>query len=312
MDFFKRYPLLATILTLCVVAFAAETFFMFRERTQDKATLATLDKSQVQLAKVLASEVAPTDANKVAAQSNLDALDKRYDEIINALSHTGTSIPAAPSGIPELQVQINQYVNAMKDLCKTKKVLLPSPDFTFGMGQYYGPTAKTPATDKVPVVFRQLYSLRYILENLIKYKGDEQKMMLVSVDREDVTATGANSATQTAAKETFTVPPLVSVRGPKIDTLAFRIVFIGLTADTRSLLNILAQFQLPLLVRSIDVEPAKPELMAQAESLAHPGGALSPVSSANTTIAGREPVIKDNLSQFTVIIEYFTVQAANP
>jgi hypothetical protein len=141
-------------------------------------------------------------------------------------------------------------------------------------------------------------------------------MMIVSVSRENV---GAPSSTATAYStpdqggDIFTVPPTITARGPGLDTLGFQIQFIGYTDSLRILLNDLKSFEMPLVVRSVDVTPADESTITAAAN----GGNPPPLTAADRAKAKaaatlRKPVVAQNLSQFTLIIEYVSLPQPPP
>ncbi|MEO5957916.1 MAG: hypothetical protein ABIZ49_01735, partial [Opitutaceae bacterium] len=125
----------------------------------------------------------------------------------------------------------------------------------------------------------------------------------------------------------FAIDPRVSVRAPGfLDSTAFRLAFVGQTASLRAFLNRLASFELPVLVREVEVEPATAdEATASAtpaeESAAEPAGpppasvvltleapARVPQSAAAKKIPARAPttapIVAKPFSRFTVIVEF--------
>ena len=71
---------------------------------------------------------------------------------------------------------------------------------------------------------------------------------------------------------------------------AFRLEFIGQTTALREFLNALAAFKLPVIVRSVEVEPLNAQLPAAAS--AGPPAAGAPV-----------PLVVQNFSRFVVVVE---------
>jgi hypothetical protein len=157
-------------------------------------------------------------------------------------------------------------------------------------------------------------------------------MLLESVERENVVPPDPNSNPANAAtpKDTFTIDPLVSARVPgAVDTMAFRFKFIAYSDTLRGFLDALAKFEYPLVVRSVEVEPATEDALkaAKAASAAAPVDASSgivlpgaadasatatPDQSAAPAGPVKAAVVKNNLSEFTVVIEYINLIPPKP
>lgn len=304
MDFVKRYPILTAILVFCILAFAGEMFFL---RTFSRSVaIAERDRStakqraQGSLGEQMA--IAPTPDNLAAAQQNANDLKAVLDTVKSTLQDTPDKITDAPGSGPELLVDIQSYASDLQAKAKDKNVVLPDPDYTFGMAMYVGRGVSAPPADKITAVYTQMKVLQYILNHLMDdAKLPNQPMKLVSVLREDVTAvkrTGfvaaATAQTDDEKTEIFSIDPAVTARVPGfIDTLAFQIKFISYTESLRLLLQDLKNFELPLVVRSIEVEPATDDR----------AGATPNTGKKNVSDAAK-PVIAENLSQFTLVIEY--------
>jgi hypothetical protein len=337
MAFIKRYPILISVLALCVVAFGVEAFLFVHFRGIANQAQSKLDAAQRNLQVAMGVPIAPTEQNRAAAKANLDQLQDQLHLIGKTLQSTSQAIPPAPTGDnagTEFLADVNAYVqNDMIPLAKQKGVVLPDGEFDFGLRKYIG-QVPPPPPDKISDVFKQMNILKYLLTTLMTdAKPANQNMMLVSVYREDVTApvkpgTSRNSASDTppdSQSETFTVSPLVSARKPGfVDTLAFQITFVGYTDSLRLLLNKIKDFELPLVVRSVEVIPATDDQIkaindanaaaAAAAAPASTAGTAKPAPAAHAPAAktasdpNGDPVIKNNLSQFTVIIEYIELQ----
>ncbi len=132
-----------------------------------------------------------------------------------------------------------------------------------------------------------------------------------------------------------------------LDTIAYKFVFAGHTDVLRRFLNQLKDFDAMLVVRSIDVKPADPgqlEMLKPVPADSGDGGAAAPsgieaifgAAAANAEQAAqqsdgtaegdaaqqpesenaaqqvtRTPVVTDNISEFTVVIEYVEVVKAD-
>jgi hypothetical protein len=337
LDFFKRYPIFTALLAVCLLGFAVEVFFVFKSRTVAGKAHRSLASAESSLSAALSVSPAATDANLQAAKQNVADLQGQLDGIVKTLQATGNFSPA-PADAVTLLADIQHFVDNFNSEAKEKQIVISDPaNFTFGMGQYVGPVAPPPP-DKIALVFKQMEILEYILNQLFAAKPADQAMMLETVERENevpVTNTGNNNSADQGPKETFAVDPLVSARVTgAVDTLAFRIKFIAYSDALRAFLNELAQFDYPLVVRSVEVQPATQDTLNAAMAAANPSAAPAGTDTSGVTLGGgavaatgtdtgnqtaaapagpvREAVIKDNLSEFTVVIEYINLIPPKP
>ncbi len=314
MDSVKRYPVLTAVLALCVAAFAVESFFLWRFNTQIMLVQRNLKTAHDTAQAMEQASPAPTDDNKSAALKNVDDLQAALDKVTNTLQNTPLKITDVPKSASDLLVAIQSYVTDLAAKAKAKNVILPSPDFAFGMSMYVG-RASPPPADKIPAVYTQMKVLDYILGHLMgDAKMDDQQMMLVSIMRENVAVPSSPTAAFSASPDQpdiFVIPSTITARGPGLDTLAFQIQFIGYTESLRMLLSDLKTFEMPLVVRSIQVTHADESTLEAAVNGGNPP-ALSAAerAKAKANASVRKPVVSENLSQFTLVIEY--VQLPQP
>jgi hypothetical protein len=332
-EFFKRYPIFTGLVAVCVLAFAVELFLVFRASSATAKADRALRSAVGALSTTLSATPATTSDNLQAAQQNLADLQKQLNGIVQTLGKTG-NFSEPPADAVTLMGDAQHFVDDFNAQAKSKGIVIVDPaNFTFGMGQYWGPVTPPPP-DKIPVVFKQMEILEYILKQLFAAKPADQQMILESVERENevVVTNQGSSANDEGPKDTFAVPPLVSAKQPgAVDTLAFRLKFIAYTDTLRAFLNELAQFDYPLVVRSVEVQQASEDTVNAAASPAAaaassdgnvslaavvlPTGdtaAATPDASATPAPAApagpvRQEVITNNLSEFTVVIEYINL-----
>jgi len=113
----------------------------------------------------------------------------------------------------------------------------------------------------------------------------------------------------------FDLDPRLTVPDPElVEVSAFRLIFTGPTAVLRALLNQLATFELPVIVRTVEVEPATgDDLLSAGEEAAAPPAA-APASTVliasvpRPTSANRggtlAPLVPKSVSKFTVTVEF--------
>ncbi|HVU37981.1 MAG TPA: Amuc_1100 family pilus-like protein [Opitutales bacterium] len=320
MDFAKRYPLLTTILSVCVIAFLVELFFLWKFSSNVAVAQTQLKKSASAAEAVSKSSPAPSQQNLDAATKNVADLKAELADVDHTLQDTPLKITDIPTKDVDLLSQIQSYKDGLNQKAKDKGIIVPNDyNYGFGMSLYVGKGVSAPAPEKFPAVYKQMKVLDYILNHLFDdAKLPDQKMKIISVEREDVTAVVVPTASAYAApvnpdeggtaSDFFVIPPTITARVPDaINTLAFRIRFIAHTESLRILLNDLAKFELPLVVRSIEVVPAPTTDRSIYGAPATAG--RSALSAANAAPDNRKPVVTENYSQFTITIEYVELPA---
>jgi hypothetical protein len=151
---------------------------------------------------------------------------------------------------------------------------------------------------------------------LTKKERDEQEAAAVAAAAATASGQPAEPAADTAmddGPDFFAVDPRTSVRAPGfLRTTGFRLVFVGETASLRSLLNRLASFELPVLVREVEVEPASPEetLVNVDETAANSAASVvltvnaAPNKAAAKSTSIAAPIVAKPFSKFTVTVEH--------
>jgi len=159
---------------------------------------------------------------------------------------------------------------------------------------------------------KQRQILSYLLTQLIA--ADPQSIEAVS---REVLEAGTE-----AEQKGFRITPDVSARvSGAIDTMAFSLTFRGYTDSLRRFLNSLARFELPIVVRSIQVsrpvvaeKPAAKKRRNQVANLFDffgqeevPAATPGAGAAADPAAPEQKPVIEENVSQFTIILEFIEV-----
>ncbi|MGB0257867.1 MAG: hypothetical protein ACPGES_04355 [Coraliomargarita sp.] len=259
------------------------------------------------------AEIAPSEENLDASLQNLDALQRQFSVVSGEL-RKGTRLTSTDDGIA-VTTGIRDYIrkfqrNAASPVDSNGE-LLETPigipdDFAFGFSDYY-PTTEIP-DDPQEVIYlgKQRQILGYMMTKLMAALPKS----IESIERERYTKASSAGAPM---NQGFVINPAISAAVPgAIDTMAFELKFTGSTDCLRQFFNNLNTFDLPIVVRSVEVsrdsgegisvEPEKGGL----EDIFGAFGGSSPTETPPSQ-ASREPVIKGNNSQFTLIVEYFEV-----
>jgi len=250
-----------------------------------------------QIKSLMYATPAPTNKNVKAAQTNREELQERLTQVYQELQK-GAYLKTRDDGvsvissilryISDYKKRVDNHVNANSEQVK---IIVPK-QFAFGFEDYIGSTL-IPEGKVVPELDKQRQILSYILDQLI----DADPTGIQAVRREDL-------ENPTSSKG-FQIDPAISARVPNaIDTLAFQVVFTGYTPSLRRFLNNLAYFELPVVVRSVEVDRLDSESGDNVEEIFK---AMVDTDKNDSKI----PVISEIESIFTVTLEFIEVIAPN-
>ncbi len=303
MDFVKKHPAFSALLGVLVLVglgLAGYGYFLF---TKEQALRKQLADQSRRLKSVLTANPAPTEENLASAEANLAQLKAKLADYLESLKGQ-RAFAAAPKKGSDLIVDLRAYVDRLNNVAAKREIVVPK-NFTYGFARYVGADVAPPSAEAIPLVFRQREILGYVMDKLFEAKQGNQPMQLVAVEREAVEglpSTREGSQRQ-LPKDIFVINELVSARVPNaVDTMAFRVVFRGYSDALRQFLNSLSQFELPLVVRSVEVTRVKPTKQRGLFD-------TDPVEEVDDPeLKAMEPVVADILSEFSVVIEYIQVR----
>ena len=309
MSFFKKNLLFCIVALLCIAAFAVGAFLAYSQYGKSQQAQRSLRATESQLSSLLNQDPAPTRENLAAAESNLNELQQALDGIRQNLqrgavlttSEDGVSVMAGiQQYISKFQRMAARYENEFGELAPVQT----EKDFAFGFEQYIDEAAVLENAEKVSLLDKQRQILDYLMTKLIQ-AGPHS---VDSVGREILELENVKQGTG------FSIDPAISARVPgAIDTIAFSLTFSGYTDALRQFLNSLASFELPIVVRSIEVErPSGSETVVAPAGSVGGAGLFDFFDEEETTVVeqpqeAQKPVIEENISRFTVILEFIEV-----
>jgi hypothetical protein len=241
-----------------------------------------------------------------------------------------------PTARTDAYFDLATFVEKTRGLARQHGVDLRPEASHFGFAAHAN---EAPDVERLAAVFHQRQIAQYLVEALLEAHprallSVKREWPLTKKEREERDAAAAAVAAGTAPAESATAPAgegpdyfaldsRVSVRAPGfLDSTAFRLSFVGQTSSLRSFLNRLASFELPVLVREVEVEPATAEETtvtpppaeetAVADSPASlvltldaPARPPAPVAKKLPARApATAPIVAKPFSRFTVIVEY--------
>jgi hypothetical protein len=311
MGFIKKNLTLTIILVVCILAFAAGAYLAFAEAGKIDEAKQNITLAESKLDKMRSANPAPTQENVEASAKNISKLKAELRKIRADLEQ-GARITTSTDGIG-VMAGIQQFISEYQReaVAHTDKggepveIIVPD-DFAFGFEQYLDEARMLDDEDLIPVLDKQRQILSYLLDKLF---GAEPES-IVSVEREvlELEAEGTGSV------KGFAINPAITAKVPgAIDTLAFGLTFTGYTDSLRGLLNDLAKFDLPIVVRSIEVErPSGSRTTTKVpanNNLDAFFGVFDGGSDLEEGAPGeaQKPVISENISTFTVVLEFIEI-----
>ncbi|MBI3887398.1 MAG: hypothetical protein HY302_16955 [Opitutae bacterium] len=314
MNWLKTHPVLGAALLLLVAGLGAELWLLDRFRQAAQHAHALLEQKKLERDWLARQSPAPSAENEQAIETELAAVAKTVAGLRAALQGRETNWLAKPAPAKSIDAyfDVAAFVEKTRALAaRTRVAVQPGEKFGFATHANEGPEP-----DLLLAVFRQ----RLIVERLLDELLAARPQALLAVQREHpltVARRAARSAAPGAGPETdppvpaarkgevpadfFTPDPRLSLqRAGVIGAEAFRLEFTGQTPALRGFLNSLAAYKVPLIVRSVAVESlsAEPPLAELSDSPAPVPGA-APV-----------PLVAQNLSKFTVVVEYVELLSA--
>jgi len=331
----KEYPIFSAIVGIFILLFIGGVVFASLSFQHAQSAEKNYKKAERRLTHLLTASPAPTQENVLRAQQNVVKLqiqvDKRMDATRGKMPDFArdSAIPRNPSEMFfQLQAYRNQFnadatelaeehVEAELAAGRDEKDILPilkvPPDFAFGFSRYM---TQPPAEKDIPKVYRQKEILAYILQQLYASKPHSIQAVMRESIVQQPRINLRQTRTQTFQDEFVMDAHLSSAREGAVDTFAFKIAFTGYTQSLRSFLTQLETFELPLVVRSVEVKPQQEPARVQAtpppsNDFAAFFGNTDTMGAAAVSETKRDPVVSNNVSEYSVMIEYIQVKSPN-
>jgi hypothetical protein len=315
MGSFKKNPAFCVFCLLAVLVFAAGAALVVIESGKLSNSKQQVASADSQISGLLQAIPAPTSANVQAAQQNAAALSAQLLSIRENLQR-GSRLTISNDGtrvMSSVQKYISNYRRQVVTHVNAAEVAAPiqvPQDFAFGFEKYLKTTNISEDSSIVPQLDKQRQVLSYILNQLIA----ADPAGIQAVERELMGSADSKVSG-------FQINPSISARVPgAIDTLAFRVTFTGYTPTLRKFLNNLAQFDLPIVVRSVAVDrPATNAKVAKTKKskasniddifsvFGGSSGSTEAASVNAATDANQIPVISETESSFTVTLEFIEI-----
>ena len=338
----KKYPLFVALLGIGGIVALGEGWLIFDRVRAAHDAAATYAKKQAELQAMAGFVPAPTRAVAAAIESDLARAQRALETMRAELKGRGPAAERlrtakAPAARTDAYFDLAAFVEKTREQAKAQEIDVKPEAARFGFSIYAN---EGPETERIAPVFHQRLIAQYLVEALIEAKprsllAVRREPPLTKKEKEDrdaasaAAAGGGAPAAEAAAPalpegpDFFAIDPRASARVPGyLDTTAFKLTFVGQTAALRTFLNKLASFELAVLVREVEVEPAAGADLA-IENLAGSEDAASASASAPASVVlrtepavpksgpksnpkapGVAPIVAKPWCKFTVTVEY--------
>lgn len=353
MNWYRKNPIFATVLTLCALLVVGEGWLIFDQVMASRDADRKLVNKQAEL--VAMRDLTPVPSRQVATaiEGDLARAQKAVTVMQAELKGHGPAaeqLAAAkpPTARTEAYFDLATLVEKTRELAKKNDVEIRPEAARLGFSLYAN---EGPKEDRIPAVFHQRQVIQYVVDALIEARPlaimavqreralnkSEKAAALAALAAAAAAATGVQppepppdagtgSPAEPDSPDLFEIDPRVTARSPGfIDTTPVKLVFVGQTAALRAFLNKLAAFDLPILVREVEVdrattedvtatsvitEDAPPVEEAPAASLVITAPPKVPVKdAASPRPSSSQPIVPKPLSKFTVTVEYIDLVA---
>lgn len=313
---FKSNPVYFSLLGVFGLSSAVAGWGIYNRNSAASFEAAQLTRKLSEFSALQSVKPIPSESSKVAVEADLLRTEKALSTMRDELKGRGPVAEnlrnaAVPSQPTEVFFNLETFVEKLRQKAQAAEIKVKA-DERFG---FYTYDRNGPERDLIPQVFRQRLVAEYLMDALIDARPSEllslhRERPLTKAEQDSIAAGGprpvstASTNGQATNTDFFDIDPRISARVPGfVGATAFRLTFISETGTLRALLNKLATFELPLVVRGVEVESVvKPAIAApQSNSLSSLFGAAAPAASAEPSKP--KPIVNKVLSKFTVTVE---------
>ena len=310
MELFKKHILFFSGISICTIALIAGLVFSVLAALDLSKKSKSFDRTERNLKRMLVASPSPVDENVIASDLNVLKLSEKLESIREELER-GLEAEASIDGV-RVAAGIQQYISKFTTLAKTHESEYgPSPieipeDFAFGFDRFKLESKVPDDPKEIAMLDKQ----RDILDFLISELFATHPKGILAIKRQTAKQSDDNDFDDYYGDSSiFNIGSSVTSKvDGAIDTIAFEISFSGKTNTLRGFLNRLAEFQRPIVVRSINVsrpnETIKRRLNetdVDLESLTKEE--LEKLKEEEK----RDPIVTENISDFTLTLEYIEI-----
>ncbi len=308
MHWFKRNPVFGTILTILGLILAAQVVVLVLERNNLEQVRRSYESKVFEYERLLNHSPSLTRENLdlvVQDRRNVEDNLASIKAALGAEADVADFFGVAPATSQDAFFDLQNFLDAYRERARQvggeegEGVRLRDNE-SFGFSRY---GTRGPPSALIEDVHKQRRIAEFLLDTLFEARPVE----LVRIRREDVAERrGIDAPGGGDREDIFTIPETMSARIPGfVETYAFQLTFTGYTATLRDFLNRLSAFEVPVLVRGVEVVPANG---AGSGTAATRERRIPVASPAATEAAGEDngavPIVTPHLSRFVVTVEY--------
>ena len=310
MELFKKHILFFSGISVCILALITGLVYSVLASLDLSKASKSFNRTERNLKRMLVASPSPVNDNVIASDLNVLKLKEKLQLIRDELER-GEEVKASVDGV-RVAAGIQQYISKYTAFARSHETKYgPSPieipqDFAFGFDRFK-------LESKVPEDSKEIAMLdkqRDILDFLMGELYSSHPKAILAVKRQSAKQSDSDFDEYYGDSSIFNIAQSVTskVEGA-IDTIPFEISFSGKTNTLRDFLNRLAEFNRPIVVRSINVsrpdESIKRKLYAETEE------DLEYLTSEEIEKLKeeekRDPVVTENISEFTLTLEYIEI-----
>ncbi len=311
-SFFKEYPVFCSFLFFLGCGFCGEIVFAFYKGHEAANTRQRIENSTRALINMAEDVPSPSQINLEALEDNLRDLEDRLDGLLRGWNVDSLSSLAdrnKPRTGRDVLFDLTKFIAAYKERASQSGIGLRA-DESFGFGQLIA-AGRGPEPEEIERVYQQRLIIGALLDQLLAAAPRE----ILAVQREEASAPryrAMSAGDDALAGDLFELEPQMAIRAfGEARTMGFRLVFTGHTSALRIFLTRLSALHIPLLVRGVEVQPIVEQRHGRPSARSGrrpPPMVIAGGEAVRSGIAGQEPVpiVADNLSRFTVTLEYVT------
>jgi hypothetical protein len=244
-------------LVLCALVAMAGCFWLLRLRTTARSAVRLLAEKEAESAGLRREESEPPGKNEQMIEVDLARRGRDLAALRVGLHDEGDPAPGAERPI-DAYFALASTVEQLRAVAVRQHVLVkPNERFGFGAFAHEGPA---------PVLLSVVERQRRVIEELVEsvLAAGPRELLEVRRERPKESAPARKPTVSAAggmghgdeATDYFTPDPRLEIKSPGvIEPWMFRLEFIGQTPALRAFLDNIADSPLPLIVRSVEVEP---------------------------------------------------------
>lgn len=319
---FKNNPAFFTSLLFIGAVTVTQAWLTYSQHAEAARLVGEVEKKQVTLKNFASAQPFPSRENSAAVEKDRIQAEKTLAEIrreLQATSELAKKLAAAkvPATSTDAFFDLANFVEHLRESSTKAGVTIPLNSW-FGFATY---SSTGPIGELIEPVFKQRQYVEYLMDALLEAKprevravertrpltAEQKAALLTAPGTAPVSATGANAE---VPADYFVIDPRTSAQLEGfVATDAFRLTFTGTTDVLRSLLNELALFKLPVVVRSVEVEPKDKGASTTTSSRppaapASPFGIFGQDAATAAPLEEVKPLIDQNDSIFVVTVEF--------